>query len=300
MPCYRPVKGFRGVDGGISWRPAVSFVDMPMEVPCGQCIGCRLERSRQWAVRMMHEAQCHEHKSFITLTYDDEHLPRDWSLNKVHFQKFMKRVRKKFSGRRISYFHCGEYGEENRRPHYHAILFGLDFPDGVVVDRSVDGSPIYESATLAALWPYGFSTVGAVTFESAAYVARYVLKKVTGDAAIDHYRRYDPESGEVYYLQPEYCTMSLRSGESRGGIGADWFCRFAESDVVSRDAVVFNGVLQRPPRYYDKLRGREAMRAVKRERVRGAVEHVVDQSPERLAVREEVKRAQVSMLKRRV
>lgn len=271
-----------------------------MEVPCGQCIGCRLERSRQWAVRMMHEAQMHERNCFITLTYDDEHLPRDWSLRKSDFQRFMKRLRKFVAPQRISYFHCGEYGDENGRPHYHACIFGTDFPDRVRAGVGGSGMAFYESETLAKLWPDGFSSLGDLTFESAAYCARYVLKKVTGDRALEHYRRINPETGEVYWLQPEYCTMSLRTAPGAGGIGSRWFAEFGGTDAVPRDGVVVGGHLGGLPRYYDKLRGREAMRSVKRKRVRKALEHAVDQTPERLAVRREVKEAQIANLKRSV
>lgn len=247
----------------------------------------------------MHESQLHEDNCFVTLTYDDDHLPRDWSLDKSHFQKFMKRLRRSLP-QRISFFHCGEYGDDNGRPHYHACLFGVDFPDRVVCGTSGSGCDIFESAELSRLWPYGFATVGNLTFESAAYAARYCLKKVTGDAAEEHYKRVDPVTGEVYSLTPEYCTMSLKCGEQKGGIGAGWYARFGATDCVARDAIVANGVLQRVPRYYDKLRGREALRAVKRERVVRALEHADNQTPERLEVRRVVKEAQLAMLKRSV
>lgn len=292
MPCYKPLKGFRGINGGISWSPPVSFVDMPMEVPCGQCIGCRLERSRQWAVRMMHEASLHEQNSFVTLTYDDEHLPKDGSLQKADFQRFMKRLRKKRAPVPVRYFHCGEYGDENGRPHYHAILFGVDFPDRGLDATSGRGDDWYSSPELQSLWPYGHATIGAVTFESCAYVARYVLKKVTGDRATDHYRRYSPD-GEVYYLQPEYCSMSLKPG-----IGARWFEEYSK-EVVDYDGVVNGGKLAGVPRYYDKLRDSEELRRTKRKRVRSALKHLDNNTPERLAVREEVKAAQVNLFLRR-
>lgn len=183
MPCYRPIKGFKGVSGGISWTPRTSYRDVPMEVPCGQCIGCRLERSRQWAVRIMHECSLYESNLFLTLTYSDEHLPHRGVLVKRHFQLFMKRLRKHFANRLIRFYHCGEYGSLTQRPHYHAILFNVDFPDRVLHSKNGRGESLYESATLAKLWPYGQATYGEVTFESAAYCARYCVKKVTGQLA---------------------------------------------------------------------------------------------------------------------
>ena len=153
--------------GGITWSPPKGYVDLPKaKVPCGQCIGCRLDRARSWSVRMMHEAQLVDEKCFITLTYDDEHLPADGSLRKSDFQKFMKRLRKEYSDRRISYFMCGEYGEENHRPHYHAVLFGVDFEDVQVLRKRHRGKLGRTSAILGRLWGLGFSSVGSVTTES--------------------------------------------------------------------------------------------------------------------------------------
>ena len=266
-------------------------------VPCGQCIGCRLERSRQWAMRCVHESQLHEASAFVTLTYDDEFLPLNGSLQRppVDFQKFMKRVRKWWEPRRVRFFHCGEYGKSFGRPHYHALLFGCAFDDQVLFSHSVSGEPLYCSAQLSALWGAGFCTVGAVTFESAAYVARYVVKKVTGAAAARHYERVDSETGEVLKLEPEYTTMSLKPG-----IGAGWFEKY-KSEVYPSDEVVMRGRVMRPPRFYDVLLGREdkvALELVKSERVHSSWEHLADQSPARLLVRETVKEAQSRFLKR--
>lgn len=247
MPCYHPITAYRsklGRDKRTGNWPVVfnkkdGYVDMEVKIPCGRCIGCRLEYSRQWAIRCVHEAQLHERNSFITLTYNDENLPKDGSLNKKHFQDFMKRLRKELDkkGIKIRYYHCGEYGEMLMRPHYHAIIFGYDFPDRKLftVRRGVR---LYRSEMLERLWPFGFSTVGDVTFESAAYVARYVLKKINGDKAEEHY------GGK----QPEYTTMSRRPG-----IGHDWLMRFKD-DVYNYDYVVIRGGIKcRPPRYYDEI-----------------------------------------------
>jgi len=272
----------------------VSYVDVPMEVPCGQCIGCRLERARQWAVRMMHEAQMHDSNVFLTLSYDDEHLPADGSLRKKDFQDFIKRLRKR-SDAKIAYFHCGEYGESNGRPHYHAILFNVFFADRVEFGKSERGDQLWTSAFLTSIWGKGHALLGSVTFESAGYVARYCLKKVTGDRACDHYRRVSPD-GEIYYLEPEYATMSLKPG-----IGEAWFKKYG-GDVRNYDGVVYDGRMQGAPRFYDKLRrrseGRDAMRYVKRKRVLKALEHAADNTEKRLAVKKAVKVAAMSMLKR--
>lgn len=291
MPCYFPLRGYRGINGGISWSPRESFVDFHVQVPCGQCIGCRLERSRQWAMRIMHEASLQLANCFVTLTYDDANLPADGSLVKKHFQDFIKRLRKRYSDRRISYFHCGEYGDDNGRPHYHAILFNIEFPDCVFASTNHRGDRVYSSKILEETWGKGLCWLGSVTFESAGYVARYCLKKVNGQKAEEHYRRVD-DDGVLYYLEPEYATMSLKPA-----IGKLWFERFSK-EVVDYDGCVVNGKLGAVPRYYDKLRAEDELKLAKRKRVIAAGKYVHDQSEARLLVKAEVKEAQVNFLRR--
>lgn len=194
MPCYKPLDAWRPDRSAVSKRlmfeynPKYCGQTMPdLQVPCGQCVGCRLERSRQWAIRCMHEAQMHKQNCFITLTYDDKHLPEDHGLHYKHFQDFMKRLRKKY-GAGIRFYMCGEYGEQLGRPHFHACIFGMDFADKKLWKTTGSKSKLYRSAELEKLWTFGFSSVGDVNFESAAYVARYIMKKVTGEAATEHYR----------------------------------------------------------------------------------------------------------------
>ena len=241
MPCYHPLTAYRGRRTS-SGKSEILFdksqalkvgSGLSIQLPCGQCIGCRLERSRQWAMRCHHEASLYQDNCFITLTYSDEHLPSDKSLHVEHFQKFMKRLRKRF-GEGVRYYHCGEYGEKYMRPHYHACLFNFDFPDKKIWKEN-NGNRLYVSESLSELWPFGFVTIGDVTFESAAYVARYIMKKVNGDLAESHYERVDWETGEVYQLKPEYTTMSRRPG-----IGSNWFAKFKD-DIFPQDYVVING-----------------------------------------------------------
>ena len=256
MPCYHPLHGWRKQGGGLTFNLRDGYVDRPVTVSCGQCIGCRLERSRQWAVRCMHEASLHTDNCFITLTYDDDglsHLPRCadpetgeigagpfHSLNKRDIQLSFKRLRKR-TGARIRYFQCGEYGVkgETKRPHHHAILFGFDFKDKYLYGRNHRvGVNYYRSPLLEELWPYGMSVVGDMTFESAAYVARYCVKKMTGVKADPHYL------GRL----PDYVSMSLKPG-----IAHDWISNNLD-DVYPLDRVyVRPGVLARPPKYYDKI-----------------------------------------------
>ena len=209
-----------------------------IKLPCGRCIGCRLERSRQWAIRCVHEAQYHSENCFLTLTFDDDHLDPDGSLQKRDFVLFMKRLRKYFDtyGKKIRFFHCGEYGAKHERPHHHCIIFGADFPDKVLWTVSC-GFPLYRSAALEQLWPFGFSSIAGVSFESCAYVARYVTKKINGELADEHY----------HGRQPEYVTMSRMPG-----IGYQWLMDHPE--IYNYDEVIIrNGIKCKPPRYYDKI-----------------------------------------------
>jgi len=236
----------------------------------------------------------YQNNCFITLTYNDANLPPSGSLDLSHFQKFMKRLRKKY-GAQIRFYHCGEYGEKFRRPHYHACLFNHDFEDKVLfkVDNK---NALYTSSDLESLWPFGFSLIGDLTFQSAAYVARYILKKINGEPAANHYENVDLITGEIHELKPEYCTMSRRPG-----IGSAWIKKY-NSDVYPGDFVVINGKRMKPPKYYDRqyeLTYPQDFASIRGMRVRNAKLHVVDNTPERLAVRENCQQARMSNLPRK-
>lgn len=246
----------------------------------------------------------HDQNCFITLTYDDENLPSDLSLHHSHFQKFMKRLRKRVNAKdeanhnkQILYYMCGEYGENFGRPHFHACLFNIDFSDKVPATRTGSGNIIYNSKLLESLWPYGFSSIGDLTFESAAYVARYVMKKITGDAADDHYRRVNPETGEIYWLTPEYAAMS-----NRRAIGSTWLEKY-KTDVYPHDHVIINGFPAKPPRAYDKIYDKSdylAFDDIKLKRELDRLKFSVDNTPERLAVREKLNDIKLQKLKRKL
>jgi len=207
-------------------------------VPCGRCVGCRAEQGRQWAVRMMHESRMHASSVFVTLTLDDEHLNENSELCAKDFSRFVKRLRKT-QQKRISYFGCGEYGEISSRPHYHALLFGVEFLDS---DIGFDSSrpDVWRSKDLEDTWGRGICEGGSVTMASASYVAGYIRKKVRAK----EYTRCNPRTGEL--LKPEFARMSLRPA-----IGRRWIKRWWR-DVYPRDFVVIDGVEAKPPRYYDK------------------------------------------------
>lgn len=296
MACFHPLTAYRSGDGSIVFYDRGNSDQI--QLPCGQCCGCRLERSRQWAVRCVHESSMHSENCFVTLTYDSKFVPADGGLRYADFQLFMKRLRRRFSGRVIRFYMCGEYGENFSRPHFHVCLFGLDFPDRKLHSRSGSGNCLYRSAILEGLWPSGFSSVADFSFQTAAYVARYVMKKVNGQLSKDHYEVVDPVSGEVFDRSPEFCHMSLKPG-----IGAGWFAKYGLSDVVVRDAVVINGVEATVPKYYDKLLKRLdplLYDDVKTQRVLDSYLLRDDNTPERLAAKKAVQIARTRSLRRSI
>lgn len=241
----------------------------------------------------MHEASLHERNCFVTLTYDDKHLPYRGMLDYPAYQRFMKRLRKSAAPARPRFYMCGEYGPENMRPHYHACIFGLDFADKYKWRTSESGEALFRSPTLERLWPYGNCELGSVTFASAAYVARYCVQKVTGHNAKAHYARRD-EDGD-YSLPPEFNHMSLKPG-----IGAGWLQKF-EEEVYTFDHVIVNGQECKPPKYYDRLFSREnpeEFEDLQFLREQDARSRYEDNTPDRLVVKEIVTRARVGQLYR--
>jgi len=175
----------------------------------------------------------HEHSCFLTLTYDENNLPSCGHLQKEHIQKFLKRLRKKIKIK-IKFFLCGEYGDLNLRPHYHAVIFGYNFPDKERF-KQTKGHTIYTSEELSELWPYGHSSIGDVTIQSAGYVARYTLKKV--DKVID----------EQSDKPPEFLLMSRNKG-----LGYTWYKKY-KHEIYPNDYIVINGQKYPVPKYYDSL-----------------------------------------------
>lgn len=276
MTCYGPVVGYYAAKPnengkrGIVFDKRRSLSGVPLKLPCGKCIGCRHDYARTWAIRCMHEKQMHEVSSFLTLTYDDNHLPEGGSLRKRELQLFMKRLRKHDGRDGIRFYGCGEYGSTLLRPHYHVLLFNRDFVDKVFVKNSGSGEPLFQSEALRDLWPDGDHYIGTVTAQSCAYVARYVLKKVGQEATPDG-------------CEPEFTCMSRRPG-----IGATWFRKYHKG-VYDWDNVVFGGAETRPPRFYDtKFEEIDPKRleVLKRRRRSLAMMNRVDSTKARLRVRE--------------
>lgn len=325
MPCYKPLKGYRARTPEPSGKYRVVFnikygyADLPVTVPCGQCIGCKLERSKKWAARCVHEASTNQSNSFITLTFSDRYINPEHTLEKAkvsEFTKFVKRFRERIRPTKVSYFHCAEYGYQYEkddhkklypikdslgrdlvgRPHHHALIFGYDFPDKVYYKDTPAGMPIYRSEILEGLWPFGYSSVGAITFESAAYVARYCVKKLNGERAeakcaqgLRHYERL-LENGEIVTLEPEYTTMS-------NGIGKKWM-KLYEQEIIDHDSVVISGKEIQTPRYYLDQLPEDEFEKIKCKRIKAQKLRAHDNTSDRLESKEKVKLAQSKMLKR--
>lgn len=250
MACFKPAKGYaknpekNGGKGGWTPSPRLGFIDKPLTIPCGSCMGCRLDHARQWAIRCMHEAKFHDDSIFVTLTYDDDNLPYRASLVRRDLQLFHKRLYKKIG--KFRFFYCGEYGDQLERPHFHDLIFGWFPSDASPSGKSKSGDILYESKILSKIWGLGHVNFGRISYESAAYVARYSTKKITGLGAADHYERHDPDTGEIYTLTQEFIGMSLKPG-----IGFEWFERYGV-DSFKKDEIIINGHPMKPPRAYDK------------------------------------------------
>lgn len=316
MSCFNPLEGWRALDKNENGKYPLVFnkkdanLLAPVKIACNHCWGCRLDRSKNWAVRCMAEAQLHKENCFITLTFSPENQKA--SLDVKTFQLFMKKLRKKYSDKTIRFFHCGEYGDLGLA-HHHAILFGLDFKDKYLwkVNNNVK---LYRSPELEKLWQFGFSTVGACTFETCAYVARYIMKKINvSDQSYEegttqkelqkngfnpHYLRVDIDTGEVIQLKPEYITMSRRPG-----VAHDWVLKY-HTDVYTTDSVLIrDGIKVRPPKYYDQIYDSinpEDLKEIKKRRIIKIKEVEKDNTPDRREVKKYLKEKQIKQLVRRM
>ena len=266
-----------------------------MSVRCGRCLGCQIDYSRDWAVRGSHEAAMNELNCAVTLTYSERNLPADGALDKEDLRLFFKNLRRNVG--QFRYLACGEYGSAGpgHHPHYHVAVFGLDFDDKYFWTRTDAGSIQYRSPLLEAQWKLGNSTVGECNWQSIAYIARYITKKIRGDKKEDHYQG----------LPEEFITMST-GREFPGGLGAEWFKKHF-TDVYPDDFVFIDGKKYPVPRYYDKIYESmypDAMKEIKRKRQERAKQAVAAEENIRSGklrpedVREECLAARTSKLER--
>lgn len=300
LSCYRPLRAFRTGAGEVRLGEAPGDC-YPLELPCSRCIGCKLDRAREWSIRICHEAQLYDSNLFVTLTYDDEKVPvGSWNLISLEYsdyQLFMKRLRKKLRGvcqaangrTAIRFFVSGEYGGLTKRPHWHSILFNTRFPDQ---ERLVNGT--YRSKMCDELWKLGNVVIGDVTPRSASYVAGYTLKKVYGQRAEEHYGdAVDLRTGEQLFRRPEFVQMSRDPG-----IGSWWYDKYG-SDVFPGDRAVSEGKCYKVPRYYWRRFELEAdpclVEDVAYARELRARARLSDSTPERRLVREVVAERRAAM-----
>lgn len=294
MKCYHPIKAFRTSSGVVFSELGRYDILGDIEIRCGQCVGCRERRASDWTLRVMHEASMWDENCFVTLTYGRDKLPADGSLCHRDFQLFMKRVRKHFR-KKVRFYMCGEYGEENGRAHYHACLFNVDFrSDRVPSGKSASGEIFYHSPLLERLWTHGRVSVQDLTRETAGYCARYIMKKQLGQMSEAQRAAYVTEDGVI--RPREYAAMSLKPG-----IGFEWFKKFGDSDVYRQDFVIADGSKRPPPKYYDKLlrrSGNVALDHIQFAREKRARSRPEENSPARLAAQETVHKARVRSLTR--
>lgn len=306
MACYSPLKAYPGakLNPETGKRPMTfsgqkSLIEGTLyTVPCGVCIGCRIDRAEAWAIRATHEAKMAKYdwpgspgSSFLTLTYRPDAVPADYSVRKDVMQRFMKRLRFKI-GVPVRYLLCGEYGERKGRPHFHVLLFGYEFPDRRPW-RKLRGNQLYRSELLEEVWTEGSAEIGSVSYQSARYVGGYVVKKLGGERADEAYWRQSPVDGNTYRVEPEFGAMSLKPG-----LGESWFQKF-HGDVFPADHVIVDGQPRKPPRYYEKLYGEDRMKPIKRAR-KARIAKLEAVTKARAAIMEEVRTLKVRKFEREV
>lgn len=330
MPCSNPLQGIlvpcikKTGEFGRSFTPipelrerfrkGLPLSDKVVGAPCRKCLQCRLEMSREKALRATHEARMFENNCFITLTFNErslhDHMPCVdglFSLDRKIIQDFIKRLRHAFSPSLLRVFGCGEYGEacavcrksrracnciryvqDLGRPHYHLCVFNCSFLDRKLIG-SKDKFRYYSSEKLSKLWRFGFSMVCDFSFETAAYVARYNLKKINGVNAEKHYKGRLPEF-------PIYPTRG-------GGLGKPWFEKFGKSDVFPTDSCLARNVKCGVPAYYDRLRDRidpEGLAKAKLLRSQNAKKRLEDNTFARLQDKERCVASKIKSLIRRL
>lgn len=327
MPCYHPVTAWQSFRPNANGKRPLVFKQeygiggTEQPVPCRRCIGCRLDYSRQWAIRCMHESSLHKNNCFLTLTFNDEYLPFDLSVSKTFLSSYMKRFRSRF-GEGIRFAACGEYGTVcatcgksemicNRdlshvfiasigRPHYHVLIFNHDFNDRVLFSER-EGVKLYTSEKLNSSWvdpdtqeSLGFATVGDVTFESCAYVSRYITKKISGDQAYEHYQKFSDRTGEIFNVEPEFFNASRNNG-----IGHDWYKKYGAD--LDKDYLTLRGHRHRPPRYYDYLLHKDNpdfLESKKLKRKESALLNADNVTPDRLHAAEFIQNQRATRLMR--
>lgn len=322
MPCTSPLKAYALKDRAFRGGKSISFLEPKgldydiVNLPCGKCADCRLKSSRDWSIRLQHESQMHDACCFLTLTYDDDHIPRSPSglptLRYEHVQTFFKDLRAYFDYEykklkkkgskckkvKISYYYCGEYGEETLRPHYHVILFGWFPPCSERLVFNQDDNAVFSSPFLEErFWRYGIVSVQNVNFAACKYVAGYVNKK-----------RKDLSDEDLALLYGDRVRERAFSS-TRPAIGKRWFDRY-KFDVFPSDSCVVDGFEFPVPRYYLKLLEQECnkklLKGFEKERIfslyecvkKNRLENLVERSDMQLHARDRITKSKLLLFKR--
>ena len=284
MSCYYPLKAFVLGTNPETNKKIIKVVSKNYDgnefssagfhqigIPCGNCIGCRLDYSRTWADRMLLEASYYKNNIFLTLTYNDDNLPPKKAGSPIHslvkrdMQLFMKRLRKEFPDQKIRFFCAGEYGSVSMRPHYHLILFNCSLPDLKLLRENHLGQPYFVSDTISKLWNKGFHIIANVNWETCAYVARYVVKKQKGVGSSVY---------DKYNFEPEFSTMSRKPGIARDFYEdhKEEMYAYGSMSISTKDGAK----VIKPPKYYDTLfdiEYPEVMSDIKTQREAAAIEY---------------------------
>lgn len=292
MPCFHPLLAWQPANGGqLAFKGQHGH--SPIEISCGQCIGCRVDRATDWGVRITHESKLYDHNAWVTLTYAENPV----SLVKSHLQDFHRALRqgerrRKKDPPKIRYFGVGEYGEKLLRPHYHTALFNYWPHDAKRWDKES-----FRSDYLDKIWGRGMVDIRMLNWERAVYLGKYSMKKIGGEPAKNHYTRFDPSTGEFIEVTKEFATMSLKPG-----IGHDWYTRFV-SDYLPCDNVVLDGRKRKVPKAYWRKFSEsdpETAELVKTARKQALEAHAENITDARLKVREEVAKLKSQSIQRKI
>lgn len=246
MSCYHPLQGARLPNGTVKIFAQLStalknYQGEILKIPCGRCVGCRLDYASDWADRMCIESKLRDHSWFVTLTYDDEHVPYTddlcQTLKPKDMTDFLKRYRRAIEPEKISYYYSGEYGTQTLRPHYHMILFGSSIYDLELYQKSPNGV-YYKSKWFDSIWQKGNCIITEFSWQTASYTARYVLKKLG----------MPKEHWDHVSIYPEFSRCSRRPA-----IGRRYFDQFYEEIYKNDEIFLSGGKVVKPPKYFDNL-----------------------------------------------
>lgn len=329
MSCYHPRKMYKTKNDQYVFDKPTGHSGQHIKIPCKLCVGCRLDYTATWATRMMHESSFYPENWFGTMTYNDENIPEDGGVNLRDVQLLHKKLRRQLEPDKMRFVVSSEYGSQTLRPHYHGAYFNAriaeKFGDLEMHSKSKDGSPLYVSEKFSNIWGNGFTLIGQLTRQSAAYVASYMLKDLDGDYVGANYSCFNPKTGEVsrptnptnlkpnqveqykekrfqeenrIYLPKPFITMSRKPG-----IGKDWYKKYMQTDVLNKGIDQLHlhdskGNRLNVPSYYfeqlkiDDLELYEAIKDLKADYAMSK-KFMEDNTKQRLETKEKVKMAQI-------